>query len=107
MKFNPNTQRLFTDDGRLIKRLHCPFRLEWRKLKSSPDPSARCCDICHHAVTDTAYLSEEDLLALMAGNPRACLKVDLHQDNLILTYRDEKQDTRTQRKPARHQNREN
>ena len=86
MKFNPHTHRLFTDDGRLIKRLHCPFRLDWSKLGPTDDPAARRCDICQHAVTDTALRSEDELLALMAGNPRACLKVDLSQDNLTLTY---------------------
>ena len=89
MKFNPHTNRLFTDDGRLIKRLHCPFRLDWSKLGPTDDPTARRCDICQHAVTDTAYRSEEELLALMTENPKACLKVDLYQDNLTLTYRNE------------------
>ncbi len=106
MKFNPHTQRLFTDDGRLIKRLHCPFRLDWRKLGPADDPAERRCEICQHAVTDTALRTEEELLVLMAGNRHACLKVDLNQDNLTLTYRDEKQATWTQKRPARDQNRE-
>lgn len=106
MKFNPHTQHLFTNDGWLIKRLHCPFRLDWRKLGPSTDPSERRCDICQHAVTDTAHRTEEELLALMARNPHACLKVDLNQDNLTLTYRNEHQKSRTERRSARHQNRE-
>lgn len=89
MKFNPHTNKLFTDDGRLIKKLHCPFRLDWNKLGPSDDPAARRCDICQHAVTDTARLTEDDLLTLMKDNPKACLKVDLYQDNLTLTHRDE------------------
>jgi hypothetical protein len=86
MKFNPHTNHLFTDDGLLIKRLHCPFRLDWRKLGPTDDPAARRCDICQHAVTDTAHRTEAELLALMAENPKTCLKVDLYQDNLTLTY---------------------
>lgn len=89
MRFNPHTNRLFTDDGRLIKRLHCPFRLDWSKLGPTDDPASRRCGICQHAVTDTAHRTEAELLALMAENPQACLKVDLYQDNLSLTYRDE------------------
>ena len=89
MKFNPLTKRLFTNDGRLIKQLHCPFRLDWRKLEPTDDPTARRCGICQHSVTDTAHRSEAELLALMKKDPKACLKVDLHQDNLTLTYRDE------------------
>ena len=86
MKFNPHTNRLFTDDGLLIKRLHCPFRLDWRKLEPTDDPAARRCDICQHTVTDTAHRTEAELLALMAENTKTCLKVDLYQDNLTLTY---------------------
>ena len=86
MKFNPHTNRLFTDDGRLLKRLHCPFRLDWNKLGPTDDPGARSCHICQHAVTDTAQRTEDELLALMSANPKACLKVDLSQDNLTLTY---------------------
>ena len=89
MKFNPHTNKLFTDEGRLIKRLHCPFRLDWNKLGPMDDPNSRLCDISQHAVTDTAHLTEAELLALMAENPQACLKVDLYQDNLTLTYQNE------------------
>jgi hypothetical protein len=86
MKFNPHSQELFTDDDRLIKRLHCPFRLDWSKLGRTDDPAARRCDICQHTVTDTAQQTEEQLLALLQANPHACLKVGLDQDNLTLTY---------------------
>jgi hypothetical protein len=89
MKFNPNTQQLFTDGGVLIKRLQCPFRLDWSKLRPTDDPSVRSCEICQHTVTDTAHHSEEYLLTLMQENPHACLKVDLSQPNLILTFRHE------------------
>lgn len=74
MKFNPTTQQLFTDDGILIKRLRCPFRLDWRKLRLSDDPAARSCEVCEHLVTDTAHHSEEYLLTLMQNNPHACPK---------------------------------
>lgn len=86
MKFNPHTNTLLTDDGRLIKRLHCAFRVDWNKLKPTDDPAARRCDICQHSITDTAQRTEEELLALLKENPQACLKVDLYQDNLTVTY---------------------
>lgn len=84
MKFNPLTKQLFTNDGRLIKRLHCPFRLDWRKLAATENPAARHCGICEHRVTDTAMLTEEELLELLSENPSACLKVDLNQPNLTI-----------------------
>lgn len=86
MKFNPLTKRLFTNDGRLIKQLHCPFRLDWRKLQLTEHVGARRCGICEHEVTDTALRTEEELLELLAENPEACLKVDLNQPNLTITY---------------------
>jgi hypothetical protein len=86
MKFNPVSQSLFTDEGRLIKRLHCPFKLDWSKLRPTDDPAGRSCSVCQHAVTDTAQRTEAELLALLAANPEACLKVDLNQDNLTLTH---------------------
>ncbi|MBE2283545.1 MAG: hypothetical protein IAE77_08780 [Prosthecobacter sp.] len=86
MKFNPHTHRLFTDDGRLIKRLACAFQVDWSKLEATEDLAARRCDRCQHAVTDTALRTEAELLALMAENPQACLKVNLSQENLTLTY---------------------
>lgn len=89
MKFNPHTNRLFTDNGCLIKRLHCPFRLDWSKLGPTDDPNARHCGICQNAVTDTAHRTEQELVEIMTENPHACLKVDLYQDNLTLTYRDD------------------
>ena len=85
MLFKPTTQELFANDGRLIKRLSCPFKLDWNKLKPTDDPAARSCEICQHQVTDTALRTEEELLALVKDNPHACLKVDLNQDNLIVT----------------------
>lgn len=86
MQFNPHTSTLFADDGRLIKRLRCAFQVDWSKLGPTDDPAVRHCDLCQHAVTDTAQRTEEELLALMTENPQACLKVDLSQENLTLTY---------------------
>jgi len=85
MKFDPRTSRLFTDDGRLIKQLYCPFVVDWEKLQPGGDPTARRCTICQHSVTDTANFTDEDLLQLMAKNPKACLKIDFDQSNLTLT----------------------
>ncbi|WP_395742172.1 hypothetical protein [Prosthecobacter sp.] len=86
MKFNPHTQELFTEEGRLLKRLHCPFRLDWSKLGPTDDPADRRCGICQHTVTDTAQRTEAEVVALLQGNPQACLQVDLSQKNLTLTY---------------------
>lgn len=90
MKFNPLTKSLFTDDLRLIKRLHCPFRVDWSKLNQTNKTAVRSCDVCEHHITDTASFSDEEMLALLAKNSEACLKVNLNQDNVAIIYQDEK-----------------
>jgi hypothetical protein len=64
MKFNPRTQRLFTNEGRLIKRMHCPLRIDWAKLEMTSDPASRRCGICQHKVSD---LDTDPLLNKFAG----------------------------------------
>lgn len=89
MKFNPLSNRLFTDDGRLIKRLHCPVRVDWSGLRPGSDHSSRCCDVCRHQITDTALFTDEQILTILADNPEACLKVNLAQNNLTIICHDE------------------
>lgn len=91
MKYNPLTRRLFTNDGRLLKQLHCPFRVEWDELQPEGDSSFRNCGICGHQITDTAMLDEQGALALLSAHPEACLKIDLEQDNVIIIHQDAKQ----------------
>lgn len=88
MKYNPLTRRLFTNNGRLLKQLHCPFRVDWDDLAPLGDPTVRACDVCRHQITDTAMMDDQAVLALMTTHPDACLKVDFEQDNLIIIHRD-------------------
>ena len=86
MKFNPHTNRLFTDDNRLIKQLVCPYRANWMRFTATSDPKARLCDVCDHRVTDTALMTEDEVVALMAADADACLKVDFDQDSLTIKW---------------------
>jgi hypothetical protein len=88
MKFNPHTNRLFTDNGTLIKLLHCPFRQNWTNLNQTNDPASRQCQICQHPIIDTSHKTDQQLLAIVKSNPHACLKVDLEQDNIIMIHQD-------------------
>ena len=49
MKFNPNTGKLFTDQGELIKKLHCPLQKTFDELKNG------YCNSCNKYVVDTNY----------------------------------------------------
>ena len=83
MKFNPITNNLFTDDGRLIKQLHCPKNMNWDQLKKEEvNLKKRLCSACNHPVLDTQFYSEENLTKLLEKDPRTCLKIDLDQNNI-------------------------
>lgn len=85
MKFNPLTNELFTDGDRLLKKLHCPILQQWEAMTEAI-PAHKICDRCSKAVYDTAFLSEANIQELVTNNAQACLKVDLNQDNLTITY---------------------
>jgi len=41
MKFNPYTQRLFANNGQLLKQLHCPLQKEWHAMGTGEEKGAR------------------------------------------------------------------
>ena len=86
MKFNPNTNTLFTNEGALIKKLHCPLQARWDDMHQSSDFRIRKCDGCRREVYDTALFKDPDLLRIVEKDPQTCLKVDLNQNNLIVSY---------------------
>lgn len=89
MKFNPHTNRLFTEHGTLIKKLYCPYQQNWSNLDQTNDPTSRQCEICQHPIIDTSHKTGDQLLAIVTSNPHACLKVDLEQTNIIMIHEDE------------------
>jgi hypothetical protein len=86
MRFNPCTSELFTNDGQLIKRLHCPYRIQWEQLGKGPDEQQRQCSQCNHSILDTSYYSEEQLLSIIAANPSTCLQVNIQHPEIRLTH---------------------
>ena len=53
MKFNPNTGKLFTDQGEFIKKLHCPLKKTFDELKNG------YCNSCNKYVVDTNTMSDK------------------------------------------------
>jgi hypothetical protein len=84
MRFDPSTKELFTDDGELVKVLHCPRRMRWEQLGSSAGSPHRTCGECDHGVLDTAALSDDQVLAAVRADPSTCLCVRAGQQNLTL-----------------------
>lgn len=82
MILNKNTKELFTDDGDLIKKLHCPFQKQWAELEKTQSSLARLCNSCGKPVLDTQYFSDNELSKLVKENPETCLRINSRQSNL-------------------------
>ncbi len=81
MNYNPLTQTLTTSSGRMIKRMHCPYRLSAEDL----DPGSRCRQ-CDRTLLDAHSLPEEALADLLVKKPDTCLKLDLDHPLLRITH---------------------
>jgi hypothetical protein len=86
MKYNPITKELFTDNGTFLKKLHCPLAKQWEELIETNSLKGKMCNQCQKTVFDTALLSDIELQNIITGQPHACVKVDINQDNLTITY---------------------
>jgi hypothetical protein len=85
MKYNPLTNELFTDTGKLLKKLHCPLSQQWESMTEATS-NHKVCNTCSKAVYDTAFLSEANVQELITNDAHACLKVNLNQENLTIIY---------------------
>ncbi len=83
MIFNLKTNSLYTDNGELIKKLGCPFKIEWDDLKAVGKRKRRC-EKCTHLILDSGQFSDEELLSILRDNPTTCLMVDFNQTNLSI-----------------------
>ncbi len=84
MKFNPHTKEVYTDQGEFIKKMDCPFEMNWDNLTIGNRPKSRNCFQCNQSIIDTAYLTDGELLDTLKQNPHTCIKIDLNQANLQL-----------------------
>ncbi|QXV66100.1 hypothetical protein INP83_03115 [Mucilaginibacter sp. 21P] len=88
MKFNPLTNELFTDDGSLLKTLHCPLSVYWDDMKQVTS-LYKDCSHCSKRVYDTSMYKDDEITMLIKTDPYACFKIDLNQTNLTMTYSNE------------------
>lgn len=82
MRFNPLTRNLYTDGGRLIKKLQCPHGRRWEEQLQTGQTLVKYCDICDRNISDTSDLSDEDVLRLVSHDPDICLRVSIGQSNI-------------------------
>jgi hypothetical protein len=91
MKYNPIAQELHTDNGMFLKRLHCPLAKQWEQLDITSPAMAKTCTTCNKAVYETSLLTDSELQDMLRKAPETCLKIDLNQSNLTITYANAKQ----------------
>jgi hypothetical protein len=86
MKYNPITQELYTDAGTFLKQLHCPLAKKWEELEPTSTKMAKSCNTCNKPVYDTSKFTDSEVQGMLNKAPETCLKVDLEQSNLTITY---------------------
>ncbi len=87
LKFNPSTSELFAGNGQLIKKLQCPYRIDWDSLnKNLGDSGSRQCSQCSHSIIDAGRYSAESLLEMLAVEPGTCLKISLTDPNVQIIH---------------------
>ena len=90
MRYNPITQELCTDTGTILKQLHCPSAKKWEQLDPTSSAQAKTCSTCNRAVYDTSNLKDSEVQTMLNAAPETCLKLDLNQPNLTITYENRK-----------------
>ena len=83
MKFNPISREVFTDQGKFLKKLDCPYQMNWESMAKTAE-NQRICKVCERSVLDTEKLTDSKLSAILAEDPTTCLKINLDQHNLTL-----------------------
>lgn len=81
MKFNPIKKLLFTNDGVLIKKLHCPYGIKWDSLPSK-QLGYKSCSICDKHIFDISHMSDDQLMKFVENDPKICLKLDICDPNI-------------------------
>ncbi len=87
MKFNPVTKRLLTNDGDLIKILHCPLGVDWQNL-NKVSSYQRYCEFCDKNIIDIRHLDDKAVMTLVAQDPSVCLKLDINDPNIRVVHHD-------------------
>lgn len=86
MIFRLKTRELFTNDGRLVKKMFCPLAAEWDELAGDGSDPSRMCQSCKKKVYDTDLISEEALFKMAQEDKNLCVKVDIDSENIIVDF---------------------
>jgi hypothetical protein len=86
MKFNPIKRILYTDNGEVIKKLNCPYKVSFSAPVPHTSLSGQTCDICNGTIVDTSTYADDDLLSIIRSNINVCFKIDPYQPNVKIVY---------------------
>ncbi len=81
MKFDPITKEIYTDKNEFVKRMNCPYKMNWDNLEDTNSTFRKCAN-CDHLIVDTEFITDDGLLSMVRHNPNTCLKIDLNQHNI-------------------------
>lgn len=76
MTMNIINQTLFASDGKKLKEISCPRRVESSQLPRSHDGNYAC-NYCDRTVINTDLLSEFELVEAIQEDPTVCLYINL------------------------------
>ena len=80
-----NSKKLYTDKGQLIKQMFCPKTPSWEEFNTiDNEPFQRNCNHCKHAVVDTNFFTEKELIEMVKNDASVCFKVSLDQKNVTI-----------------------
>ena len=81
MLFNPSTKQLFTNQGDLIKTLHCPRGAKLSDMRHT-DSTHSMCNLCEGNIINTKNLNDKDVLSIISKDASTCLKLELNDPNI-------------------------
>jgi hypothetical protein len=72
LKYSPESQTLFSQDGKLIKSFSCPLNKKWQHLSLTDNDLVRFCGSCSKDVTDISSFNEQQIIAIFKVSPESC-----------------------------------
>lgn len=87
MKFDPIRKELFTDNDEFVKKLDCPYNMNWDNLEITSSTNRNCSN-CDQTIVDSSYIPENEILKMVKQNPKTCLRIDLNQNNITIISKD-------------------
>lgn len=67
---------IYTTDGELLKEIYCPRGVSSAELDHDAKHHYHC-NYCSEKVSNTDYMSEEELVSLLRKAPKTCLFINL------------------------------